>query len=208
MYSFTINEEHFLQVANEKADLENIEDDDREKFINSLRLSESERYYFRDLNSEPYSYDFKITSQHYLSSKELFIQSIEIIMKKLKNLQTNLVNYLKNKDTTILIKRHKESQSIFDIIVTEEDDTLGNILQSYIVNNLINEDSVVNLCGYKRSHPLEDFIVFTISINPNNDVFQKTDDQKLIEIIKLIESAINSLYDILTKLADIANKSL
>ena len=82
VYTFTINEEQFLQVANEKADLENIADENRDKFINSLRLSESERYYFRDINSEPYSYDFTITSQHILSSKEIFMQSCVILMKK------------------------------------------------------------------------------------------------------------------------------
>ena len=73
-----------------------------------------------------------------------------------------MVTYLKNKETTILIKHHNQSSSIYDIYVTNEDDTLGNILQTHIANRYIDESSIINACGYKKSHPLEDFIVFTV----------------------------------------------
>jgi len=209
VYTFTKDDDMFKSVANEKADLKNITDDqERFKFIKSLELSESERYYKRDINEEPYLYDFIVTSCHYLSSKDLFIQANNIMKSKLINLKNNMIMLAKGKETSISVKNLDNSPSTYSFIIPDEDDTLGNVIQSHIANNFIDEKSLVNICSYKRSHPLEEHIILTFGINPKHKLFISTDEVKLNAIVKYLEDAINELSTIYDEIISVSEKSL
>ena len=209
VYTFTKDADMFKSVANEKADLKNITNEaERENFIKSLDLSESERYYFRDTKGEPYSYDFKITSCHYLKSKDLFLLANNIMKNKLTNLKNNLILLVQGKETPISVSNHKNSTSTFEILIPGEDDTLGNVIQSHTVNNFIDEKSLVNICSYKRSHPLEEHIILTISINPKNKVSENNDEAKLNSIVKFLEDVINDINSIYDEIISVSEKLL
>ena len=209
LYTFTKDEEMFKNIANEKADLKNITNEaERLQFIRSLELSESERYFHRDVNGEPYKYDFKITSLHYLSSKDLFLLANTIMKNKLSNLKDNLISLAKGKETPIIIQPHGDSPSTYDLIIPGEDDTLGNVLQSHTVNQFIDESSIIHTCSYKKSHPLEEHIVFTVSVNPNHKIFESKDDAKLNSIVKVLEDVINDISGIYDAIISVSEKLL
>lgn len=209
VYTFTKDIDMFKSVANEKADLKNITNEqERNQFIKSLELSEGERYYHRDVNAEPYMYDFKITSCHYLSSKDLFLLANNIMKNKLTNLKNNLILLIQGKNSPINIKNHSDSPSIYDFIVPGEDDTLGNVVQSHVVNNFIDNESLINTCSYKRSHPLEEHIILTISINPKHKMYESRDDAKINSIVKLLEDVVNDITIIYNEIISVSEKLL
>lgn len=209
VYTFAKDENMFKSVANEKADLKNItNEDERLQFIKSLELSESERYFQRDKNGEPFVYDFKITSCHYLSSKDLFILANEIIKNKLVNLKNNMILLVQGKETPIDVNNHGNLNSTYDFIISGEDDTLGNVLQSHIVNNFIDEQSLMNVCSYKRSHPLEEHFILTISINPLHKIFKSTEEVKMNAIVKHLEDIINDITKIYDEIISVSEKLL
>jgi len=209
-YTYLKNDELFQQVAKDKCDMKGItSEEEREKFINSLELSESERYFYKDISGDPNKYEFTIASVHYLSSKDLFLQANEIMMDKLMMVKEHLIQMVKGGDTTIMVKQHtntsgKEAENIYDFIITEQDDTLGNVLQSHIVKHFITDESLISICGYKRSHPLEEFITLTIGLNPQNSAVEgKTDEQKVTAIVQSLDNVIedcSKIYDEIMKI--------
>jgi DNA-directed RNA polymerase subunit L len=208
MYTFLPNEELFLSVANEKAGHNKIiDDDEREKFIHSLRLSEGERYFYRDHNNEPNRYTFTITSIHHKSGKDLFIQSSEIMIEKLETLKQHLINLVSEGTTSIVVEPHVNENS-YCLKLCDQNDTIGNVLQSHIVNKFTEETSLVNFCAYKKSHPLEEYINLYIGINPSNDIFGKSEEMKLNAIVKFMDDVIEDLINIYREIGKESVKSL
>ena len=187
-YSFKRDDELFKQIIQEKMKIENIKEEDAYDFSNRLYISESERYFHRDVKCEPYWYEFKLNSTHYLSSKQLFIQATEILSKQLELLKEDLPKTVSEEDSRITIE--ELSKNIYKLVLHGNDDTIGSILQSYISNKIINEgDSGFVVCGYKKSHPLEDIIYFNISLEEN----KKSTQENIISIIELFSQACQKL---------------
>ena len=85
-YSFKRDEELFEKVFQEKVELNNIAKSNQTKFKKELWISESERYFHRDRNLEPYWYSFTIDSTHFMNSKELFILANQILIEQLEKM--------------------------------------------------------------------------------------------------------------------------
>ena len=66
-FQFTyLQDESLIQdVLSEKIQCEGIEKDDIEEYSRKFMLAESERYFYRDNEGEPNSYNFAIKSNHY-----------------------------------------------------------------------------------------------------------------------------------------------
>ena len=208
VYTFAKDNDMFKSISNEKADLKNItNEDERLKFIKSLELSESERYYHRDVNGEPYIYDFKITSCHYLSSKDLFLLANNIMKNKLVNLKNTMISLVQGKETPISVTSRENASSTYDFIIPGEDDTLGNAIQSHAVN-FIDEKSLIHICSYRRSHPLEEHIILTLSINPNHRAHADKEEAKLNIIVKNLEDVINDLITVYDEIISVSEKLL
>lgn len=205
-YSFKKNNDLFKKILNEKIDIENIKD--KKAFEKELYIKESERYYYRDNHSEPFWYSFKIDSQHYNSSKDLFIMATEIITKELGIISDEIPKMVSNEDCIMSIVNNKKNENIYQITLQNADDTIGNIIQSYISRYLINDKSVLNVCGYKYEHPLKDIVHFNISINPNHKIFDQTIEQKIVAIIQVFQQACADLIIILSKIKTEAETKL
>jgi len=208
MYTFLENEELFMKIANDKAGHKKIiDDEEREAFIESLRLAESERYYYRDINNEPNRYTFTITSVHNYTSKQLFIKSTEIMISKLENLKLQFINMISDGSSSILIEPHKNENS-YNLKLCGENDTIGNVLQSHIVNKHIDGNSVLSFCGYRKSHPLEEHINLYVVINPSSNVHGKSDELKINALVKHMDDVIEDLITIYREIGKEAMKSL
>jgi len=207
-YSFLENEELFMKTANDKAGIKKIlDDEEREKFIESLRLSEGERYFYRDHNNESNRYTFTITSVHYHPSKQLFIMSTDIMITKLETLKQQFINMVSEGSTTVIVEPHVNDNS-YHFKICGQNDTIGNVLQSHIVNHFIGDDSLVNFCGYKKSHPLEEYINLYIGINPSNNVSGKSEELKLNALVNYMDNVIEDLITMYREIGKEAMKAL
>ena len=204
-YSFKRDEQLFQKILEEKIKLNNIAKSNQAKFKKELWISESERYFHRDKNLEPYWYSFKLDSVHFMKSKELFMYANELMIEALEKMIQEFPK-LSSGDKSILSLKEKED-GIFDIIVNGIDDTIGNLLQSNI-SKKIDDKSILSICGYKRRHPLEEIVVFTISLNQNNKVFHLNKPQQIVSIIELFIESCNDLIQVFSLIKKEADEKL
>ena len=205
-YSFKRDEALFEKVFQDQVKLQSIAKSNQKKFKKELWIRESERYFHRDINSEPYWYTFKIDSVHFMNSKELFILSNQIIIDHLERLIGEFPKISTEEKSILTLEELNEG--IFQITMNGSDDTVGNILQSHISTHMINDTSILAICGYKKKHPLEDIIIFTVSLNRNNKVFQLNKPQQVVAIIEEFNSACNSLIQIYSLIKGEADQKL
>lgn len=194
-YSFTKNDELFQKILKDKIIVENIDSDKIDDFEKELSIKESERYFYRDKDGEPFWYTFKIESVHFNNSKELFIQANDLIINQLELIMKELPKLSLEDDSFISIISVKDD-IIYKLILQGYDDTIGNIIQSHIVMKMISEESVLATCGYKRKHPLEEIIHFHVSLNQKNKIFQSDNQQKIIAIIQTFQEACGELIQL------------
>ena len=203
-YSFKKNDDLFQKILQEKITVENIEKDKEENFMNELFISESERYFYRDKDGEPFWYSFKLESVHFNNSKDLFIQANELIINQLELINKELPKLASDEESFISLINQKDN-IIFKLSLHGYDDTIGNIIQSHIAMKMISDESVFSTCGYKKKHPLEEIIDFYISLNPNNNTFNSDNQQKVISIIQSFQEACGNLiqlFSLIKKEAD------
>tara|TARA_B100001287_G_C22680556_1_gene530108 strand:- start:1675 stop:2961 length:1287 start_codon:yes stop_codon:yes gene_type:complete len=167
--------------------------EEEEKEYKKFILENSERYYHRDFNNEPYKYNFHIKSCHYKTEIELFINAINIIIEKLDNLKENFISLLKDKDSNIRVE--KKNEILYHLYINNEGHTIGNLLQSHIVRRSIDKDSILSFCGYKKIHPLENIIKLIVSINPEHKIMKDTEQNKYQKTIGFIMDQIDLIKE-------------
>ena len=205
-YSFKKDDALFEKVFQDKVTVNNISKSNQAKYRKELFISESERYFHRDKNLQPYWYTFNIDSVHFMKSKELFIMANQIMIDSLEKLMEEFPKLVSQEKSFLTLE--EKADGVFKIIITGYDDTIGNIIQNYIANKMIDDSSILSICGYKKTHPLEDTIFFILSLNRNNKVFQLNKPQQVVAMIDQLNSACNGLIQILSIIIKEAEQKL
>ncbi len=203
-YSFEIDESLVESSLKERMELEDIEKEDQEEYEIKFRLSESERYFYRDNYGEANRFNFTIKSTHYYDSETLFKKSIEILIGKCESLKLEFIELLKENQSRISIDKIKEY--IYHYEIFNESHTLGNLIQSHIMRRSIKDDSIINLFGYKKPHPLEDKILLIVSMNPNHKLSQTDEVNKVQNITTFILECLDEILNDLRILYKVSEK--
>ena len=133
-------------------------------------------------------------------------ESCEIIIDELELLKQELPKVLDDESNS-RFSIEKISENIFKLFIHGNDDTIGNILQTYIVNELINKDnSKITVCGYKNIHPLEKILCFNISLDL--DMPKKSNQRDIINIIELFTDACEGLIYLYSSIKKAAQENL
>jgi len=197
-YSFTESPKLLKLALTNELKIKNIAKEEKETFEREFTNAYKQRYYYRNHDNEPYWYNFVIKSNHYFNSKEIFINSMNILIDRLNRCNENL------KLITIEPEKSRYSVTIeknnaLHFILEDENDTIGNILQSHIVNN-ITDDTLITFCGYKKIHPLEEKIKLVIFNKLLNDIDELSIISKVIfSISDNIDEIVNILEEIIEK---------
>ena len=94
------------------------------------------------------SFDFTIKSLGVFSNKDLFKKAINIIIERLKNINkifTETTKYITDSNTTI--------PNSYNIILENEDFTIGKIIEFVLYNNYYNGQESLSYCGFYKPHP-------------------------------------------------------
>ena len=214
-YSFKEDEELFVRVAKEKIKINEIEDKDQSKFIRELNIAEGERYYKRDMNLEPYWYNFRIDSQSYFPPNNSSPDDIDGLLVKIGDLLVKTFEELKNEFKKLLhpeiesimeIKVDPKNELIYKIVVNGGNDTVGSIIQSHMSNKMIDGKSALSFCGYKKLHPLEEIITFTLALNTGNKIVDASSLQKVNTVIEALVDCCNEVSLIYQKIVEASKK--
>lgn len=163
---------------------------------------EKERSYYKNKYGDANIVQFEIEPLNQeLGPKYLVNKSLEIIIMKLKNL---IQNILENNATKINVTQFEELANTYEFDIPGEDDTLGNIIQSYIHNKYIRETAKENVncsyVGYLCPHPLKDQLLVRITLIDQTEKstfikFLNTNCMEIIENISNIKNEWNSFIE-------------
>jgi DNA-directed RNA polymerase subunit L len=162
-----------------------------------FNLTERSRFYYVNDKNEPNVFTFKIESVGVIPSLIIFHRAIDILKDKINGFISNLVARNEN---LITISASNQLNSGYNIIVKDEDDTLGNIVQSHLCMlyadfTLPKEQRKLKYIGYKRPHPLEKHIIFVVQgVNDSIDaVISEVLKPGCLEIVRMLNKIQNEL---------------
>ena len=139
-------------------------------------ILDKERSYYKNKYGDAVRFKFDIESiNHNIGPKYLVSKSLDIIMNKLELLRRELNNEpavatAATAPTKVKIQQFQDIAGTYEFIIEDEDDTLGNIIQSYIHNHFIRENNKYKdkisctYIGYICPHPLKSLMILRISL--------------------------------------------
>jgi DNA-directed RNA polymerase subunit L len=133
-----------------------------------LSILDKERAYFKNKYGDPIAFKFDI--EHInpnIAAKYLVNKALEIMIAKLNTLRENMIDNSEH----VEIRQFQDIENTYEFYVNNEDDTLGNLIQSYIHNKYIRESNKFNetisclYVGYVCPHPLKALMVLRITLD-------------------------------------------
>lgn len=192
-------EEQFVIDENDKYIRNNLtalpEEDIRRRFKTTMR----DRYFYTDVEGEPYWFTFNIETVGVIPPLLIFHRAIELLKNIINNFRSNIIS---GDQTKVETGESLELPNAFEVKVHNEDDTLGNILQTYFSNQFAkygSENRLLNFIGYNKIHPLQKII--KITIQPLNstmkweDVVENVINPGCQNIIKILNKLQQELED-------------
>lgn len=127
-------------------------------------ILDKERCYLKNEYGDPSTLNFQIESVNGFSYKYLFQKALDIINEKLQN----LIIKLSAKEIEIIKVQNCDNSYEFKIM--NEDDTLGNLIQSLVHNRYIRskEEKKCHYIGYICPHPLINELLIRFTLNDEN----------------------------------------
>lgn len=153
--------------------------------IESLGILDRERAFIKNEYGDPTSVLFEIESFSSLTPKYLILKSLEILMNKLHMVSQEIYNPESDK---VKFSLQDDTPNTCQFIFTNENDTLGNLLQSLMHNHYIrnkkptSNNYTLSYVGYYCPHPLEETMVLQITFNNEDD--NQIKDADYLDVLK------------------------
>lgn len=131
-------------------------------------ILDKERAYLRNQYGDPVACKFEIEPKLALSPRYLVSKSLEILINKLTTIQHEL--YADESEKLIV---EAGDTGGYNFTIHNEDDTIGNMIQSYMHVHHIREEkqapsgSKVTYVGYYCPHPLDSTVVINVRLSPD-----------------------------------------
>ncbi len=172
IYTYKIDEKQVAELT------KSMDEESKATFL----LEESERIYYRNKKGDPLYYEWKLESNGFYPVEQLFPIGIQELKRRMQLFEKELDN---PNSLKIEWKNHPNQESMFELHVQYENETLGEIISNYI-NQLPN----VIYAGYLIPHPLKKILVFKVSV----------EEKKKEKCIEAFHKACSNVYDILDPL--------
>lgn len=135
------------------------------------------------------SFDFIIETVGIYDNEQLIIKACIILLKKLEILKLML-----EKDEVNIFASDNTLDNCYDVILENEDYTIGNILnhELYKTFYLESESKILNYTGFKKMHPHDDDGILRLSF------IESTKDISTVKILMnaIIDDAIKTIFSI------------
>ena len=154
-----------------KVDPAELEKDEERKAVleKEFRTLQINRCYLVDLDGEPYSYDFTIESVGTMSPYSIVAKALDALI-----ILCNKYATMDKGDLPENVEiRPADARLVgYDFWFTNEDHTLGNMLQTWIVDNKVGrgpEEGGVSFAGYKIPQPLRPEMVLRVGVEDGEE---------------------------------------
>ena len=187
--------EEIIKEKNEQLEKDkksHLTDPEKSALIKSFMVCDADFHYHTDEKGEPNVFEFTLESDGRIPSHIILDKSLFILENKLNSFVKRM-----NLGETILFKKSDVIMYSYDMIIDEEDYTLGYLLQHYLYTlykDVEEGDKKINYVASNVPHPLENKLVLRIGLVDNN--------LKEDYIKKLVSSAVDEIKKVLGKLKD------
>ena len=127
--------------------------------VKNWRLLDGMRIAKRD------SFDFTIETIGVYPNRELVQKACAILIDKLNNLST-----LIDTDELDIIPSENTLPNSFDIILKDEDYTIGKMMEYVIYSKFFEELKILSYCGFKKMHPHDNDSIIRVAYHDVADV--------------------------------------
>ena len=104
------------------------------------------------------SFDFIIESVGVFTNQEIVHKGCDVLIKKIMEIDTKI-----DQDKLQIIESNTTMDNCYDIILQNEDYTIGKALE-YIVNAKFYEnDAILSYCGFVQVHPHDDYSIIRVA---------------------------------------------
>lgn len=168
------------------------------KLIAKFDCLDADRHFYVNEYGDPCRFLFKIESECALSPNHLFNSAIRVLKHKLLELKSVIDNDEQREEgqisEKIQIEKFDAIPGCYQFVFVEEDDTVGNILQSFIMQKYIRNGELfqgytVVYVGYCVPHPLDRKMVVRLVLESKD----KAGDVPIVAYEKIVTQA---LYDV------------
>jgi DNA-directed RNA polymerase subunit L len=133
------------------------------------------------------SFDFVLETVGIYENTEIFLKAVEILVKKMNLLIESL-----EKDELDIHASNNTVENCYDVILENEDYTIGNILNSELYTIFYKDLKMLDYIGFKKEHPHDNDSIIRLSL---------TDKTKGISTVKtIIKSAMEKSIETLKKI--------
>lgn len=192
-----IAERAYILSEQEKAVQKGLTPYSEEVLVKRFATTFAERQYYQDDRGNPTQFNFKIESIGVIPPLVVFHRAMGILKSKIHDFSSALV---RNDSSNIKVEPSKEMANGFRLLVSGEDDTIGNVLQTYMTDKyadmgLPDEERLLNYVGYVRPHPLEMKLALTLQA--------KDSEMSWTEIMeKIITPTCSGIIKVINKMTD------
>jgi DNA-directed RNA polymerase alpha subunit len=173
---------------------------DPDKAKEEKNILQKERAYYKNEFGDPTKIHFMVESECNLSTKYLIAKSLDVLREKLNTIHKELDVLQSDK---VSIHKHETMDDTYDLMIMNEDDTLGNLMQSNLYNRYIREGVKildnkykVTYVGYFAPHPLEPKIVIRMTLkNDSSSPDEKEFTMVMKEACRYVEREVREVYD-------------
>ena len=155
-------------------------------------------------------FTFKIETVGVIPPLVIFHRAIDILKEKITIFVNNIIS--KNEEA-VSIMPSTQLNGGYEIVVQDEDDTLGNIIQAHLCIlyadfTLPKEQRKLEYIGYKRPHPLEKHIIFLIQGKNDNleeliGEIIKPGCSQIVKMLNKVQSELESTGQFINELKQI-----
>ena len=133
------------------------------------------------------SFDFVLETVGIYENTEIFLKAVEILVKKMSLLIESL-----EKDELDIHASNNTVENCYDVILENEDYTIGNILNSELYTIFYKDLKMLDYIGFKKEHPHDSDSILRLSL---------TDKTKGISTVKtILKSAMDKSIETLKKI--------
>ena len=129
---------------------------------------DKERAYFKNARGDPTRIHFAIETESALTPKQLVHMAFDVLLEKLERTK-NILSGNADGEGFLVARFAQNGTKGFEFVFNNEDDTLGNLLQSLIYNETLRkreqQPPVVSYVGYFCPHPLDPTMVVRLVID-------------------------------------------
>ena len=142
----------------DKLKSEEVPKEDIEFQKRNFDILDSQRYFVDD------SFDFIIETIGVYDNKEIVKKACGIIYNKFTQFILEI-----DSDTVSIIRSETTMDNCFDIVLVNEDYTMGKIIEYILNQKYFTEEKVLSFCGFKKFHPHNDESIVRLAYFANTD---------------------------------------